>query len=107
MRCKVPICQAAFKQSNETVEFPLGFYVDDQMRTGGSVGAIEIKSAWRILDTSMGDELDRFYHQEAKVYVSASASQSGEAFCFKATLGLVGMHILQLGQRNRPLKASI
>ena len=40
----------AFMTSGKTVSFPLGSYVDDVTASGGSVGAIEIKSAWRILD---------------------------------------------------------
>lgn len=86
--------QAEFQMAGGTVSFPQGFYADDSTASGGSVGAIEVKSAWRILDENV-DRTDRFYTMRARIYVSDSASESGEGFCFPATLGLVGMHIIQ------------
>ena len=87
--------QETFKQMGNTVSFPQGFYANLSTRSGGSVGAMEVKFAWRILDASKGDQLDRFYTMPALVFVPAATSSSGQAFCFKATLGLVGMHIIQ------------
>lgn len=87
--------QQRFEQAGGTVSFPLGFYDDELARTGGSPGAIELKFSWRILDAARGDDLSRFYTMRALVYVPAAASESGNAFCFPATLGLVGMHIMQ------------
>lgn len=87
--------QLAFKDDGNTVSFPLGYYADLSTRTGGSVGAMELKFAWRILDATKGDQLDRFYTIQALVFVPAPTSASGQAFCFQATLGLVGLHIIQ------------
>ena len=94
--------QVKFKDSGEDISFPLGFYEVNETKTGGSVGAIEIKTAWRILDPSLGDDPSRFYTIEAKVVVSAEASDSGEGFCFDATLGLVGFHAIQRTTNPNP-----
>ncbi len=87
--------QQAFKDAGKTVSFPLGHYEDDKQKTGGSVGAMELKTAWRILDVSKGDDPSRFYTIEAKVVIDAENSDSGQSFCFDAQLGLVGFHIIQ------------
>ncbi|MBK8565868.1 MAG: hypothetical protein IPN76_21625 [Saprospiraceae bacterium] len=56
-------------------------------------GAIELKTAWRILDTSKGDDPSRYYSRNATIYVPAGNSKSGQALCIPATIGLVGFHI--------------
>jgi hypothetical protein len=76
------------------VSFPLGSYEDATARTGGSVGAVEVKTAWRILDFSAGDRVDRFFVLDARVFVPGSETVTGQDLCFPATLGLVGMHVL-------------
>jgi len=85
----------AFANAGNTVSFPLGFYDDPDDATGGSTGAMEIKAAWRILYPSLGDDPNRFYNIQARVYVPAGESKDGTAFCFEARLGLVGFHVIQ------------
>lgn len=90
--------QKAFQQAGKTVSFPRGHYDDREGQTGGAVGAIEIKSSWRILDTTgdgAGEEAGRFFTTPALVFVAGEDSVSGEPFCFEATLGLVGFHVIQ------------
>lgn len=87
--------QIRFAAAGKTVSFPLGFYTDPENAQGGSPGAIEVKAAWRILDSARGDDPSRYYAIEARVFVPADESASGEAFCFPALLGLVGFHVIQ------------
>ncbi|WP_315820379.1 hypothetical protein [Paraflavitalea speifideaquila] len=61
----------------------------------GSAGSMEIKTSWRILDTSKGDIPSRYYTREALIYVDADNSVSGKAFTIKALVGLTGMHIVR------------
>lgn len=87
--------QAAFQQAGSTVSFPLGSYADPDRRTGGSVGALEVKTAWRILEQENGDDPSRYFTRDGVVFVAAENSESGQAFCFEAKLGLVGFHVIQ------------
>lgn len=66
-------------------DFPAG--VND------TVGAIEIKTAWRILTDP--DDFDEFYTTEAQIMIPAKNSETGNARCIDAIVGLVGMHIMQ------------
>src|SRR5262245_46591562 len=61
----------------------------------GANGSIEIKTAWRIIDRSAGDDPSRYYTQEAFVAVAGDLVNGGSGFCATATVGLVGMHIIQ------------
>jgi hypothetical protein len=87
--------QATFHQQGKLVSFPLGYYQDSVKKSGGSVGAIEIKTAWRILDEKRGDKKDRYYTHEGTVYIDADHSETGKPLTITATLGLVGFHIMQ------------
>jgi hypothetical protein len=87
--------QQAFYDNHHKVDFPLGYYQDNSTKTGGSVGAIEIKTAWRMLDPSQGDRLDRYYTVDATIQVDAKHSQSGRPMTIDAKLGLVGFHVIQ------------
>lgn len=87
--------QVQFKAAGKTVSFPMGSYKDSKLRLGGAVGAIEIKTAWRILDPAKGDKPERFYTTPGLVYVHADNSESGKPFCFQANLGLVGFHAIE------------
>ena len=58
-------------------------------------GSMEIKTSWRILDTSKGDIPSRYYTRNAIIFVAANNSTTGNAFTIKATVGLVGMHIIR------------
>ncbi len=70
------------------VDFPLA-----SMTLPDSVGAIEIKAAWRILDESKGDDLSRYYHRKATIYIPGEYVKDGNALCVEETVGLVGFHI--------------
>lgn len=60
-----------------------------------TVGSMEIKTAWRILDTAKGDIPSRYYTRDALIYISGANSVSGKSFTIKAKVGLVGMHIIR------------
>lgn len=61
----------------------------------GKKGSIEIKTAWRILDKSAGDDPSRYYTQSAIIAVPGDLVSGGNKICASVTLGLVGMHIIQ------------
>ena len=82
----------------DTINFPPGFYADKKLMTGGRVGSMEVKAAWRILDPAAGDDSTRYYHQQALIAVPAENSASGQAFCISAMVGLVGLHIIHKTQ---------
>jgi hypothetical protein len=86
--------QTAFIKAGNSVDFPAGFYKDDAKGLGGSLGAMEIKAAWRILDPSKGDRLDRFYTRVADIYMDAEHTVNHKPLVVKnVTIGLVGFHI--------------
>jgi len=87
--------QTVFVDKGKTVSFPRGKYDDPQARTGGSVGAMEIKTAWRILGDGDGGVPHPMYRTPALVHVPASRSVTNRPFCFKTDLGLVGFHVIQ------------
>lgn len=84
----------AGQEAIDTINFPPGFYADAKLMTGGQVGSMEVKAAWRILQPASGDDSTRYYHQQALIAVPAENSASGQAFCISATVGLVGLHII-------------
>jgi hypothetical protein len=61
----------------------------------GSVGSIEIKTAWRIIDRNAGDDPSRYFTQLAMIGVPGDLVNGRQQFCSSVTLGLVGMHIIQ------------
>lgn len=83
------------KQQGVAITLPPGSYADAKTQTGGPIGAIELKVGWRILDPSKGDDPSRYFTRMARIFVPASASATGKAFCTKTvTLGLVALHIV-------------
>ena len=78
--------QAAFAGA---VTFPIA----NPSPSPATVGSIVIKSAWRILDASQGDDLSRYHKLDAFVYTPASNNPPTQAACTRQTLGLVGIHI--------------
>ncbi len=60
-----------------------------------TVGSMEIKASWRILDPGLGDDTTRYYTRDAVIQVPAQNSSTGNAFTVKAKVGLVGMHIIR------------
>lgn len=64
--------------------------------TNGAPGAIEIKTAWRVLSDS--SEASKYYTTKANIIAKVRPSGSGDGtdHCFaNVTIGLVGMHIAQ------------
>lgn len=59
-----------------------------------TIGAMEIKASWRILDPSKGDDTTRFYTRKAIILIPAAQSVTGNELQIEATVGLVGMHII-------------
>ena len=85
--------QQEFVDSNKQVMFTEGFYADTAANSGGTIGAMEIKASWRILDTSKGDDPHRFYTKQVVIYVDSSKSSTGKPLIINAAVGLVGLHI--------------
>jgi hypothetical protein len=86
----------AGQEAIDTVNFPPGFYADAKTMTGGRVGSMEVKAAWRILMPT--DDSTRYYHEQALIAVPAANSSTGQAFCIQASIGLVGLHIIHKTQ---------
>ncbi len=60
-----------------------------------TIGAMEIKASWRILDPAKGDDTTRYYTRDAVIYVAKENSADSQAFTVQAKVGLVGMHIIR------------
>jgi len=86
--------QEAFQEQGKRISFPLGAYEDSEKKTGGSIGAMEIKTAWRLLDPKKEDK-KKYYTVEGEIYVDTAHSESGQPLTIPATLGLVGFHVIQ------------
>jgi hypothetical protein len=76
-----------YTSHNNTFQLPVD--------SGDTVGSIEIKASWRVLDTAQGDDPSRYYSQEAIIYIPAENSVNGQPFTINCTVGLVGIHILR------------
>ncbi|MEM9293321.1 MAG: hypothetical protein AAGD01_16680 [Acidobacteriota bacterium] len=93
--------QQAFIEGGNTVNFTESANV-----ANGSLGAIELKISWRILDTTAGDNPDDYINIQALLSVDASeVRNSDEPICETVTLGLVGFHIVQKNPELRSLLA--
>lgn len=86
--------QMAYVNTVGSLQLPAGSYTGTYGMSGGPVGAIEIKASWRILDSTKGDDFDRYYHQTAQVTIGSQYTWSGKQLQFVATVGLVGFHII-------------
>lgn len=80
--------QQAFVAAGNTVLFPPG----DSTKPNGSVGAMELKAAWRIIDSS---QASRYLSTQALIDVQGAYVRDGQPLCAEVTLGLVGLHIIQ------------
>jgi hypothetical protein len=86
--------QEAFIKAGHQVSFPAGHYTNDTQGTGGSVGAMEVKAAWRMLDPSKGDKPERYYTRKATIYIAGENTVSGKPLVINnALVGLVALHI--------------
>lgn len=80
-------------QKGAVISFPPG-------KAGGQEGAIELKTAWKIL-TGM-DNASTYIRTPMRIYVPAKHSSTGKDFCTQPlTMGLVGIHILHKGTSQR------
>ncbi len=70
------------------ISFPSG-------EDNGSVGAVEIKTAWRIFTQTPADTaaMKRYYTIPVTIPINADQSVTGSEFKVSVTLGLVGFHI--------------
>ena len=80
--------QQAFVQAGNSVLFPPGA----QTPTNGTVGAIELKAAWRIVSDT---EKSSYFNIQALIDVQGAYVRDGAPLCATVTLGLVGLHIIQ------------
>jgi hypothetical protein len=74
-------------KNNDTLAFPTGTDKVDWS------GATEIKFAWKIIDTSKGDQPGRFFTMPAIIPAAGGGTQ-------EVTVGLVGMHIAHKSQSS-------
>ncbi|HSP15324.1 MAG TPA: hypothetical protein VLV78_11280 [Thermoanaerobaculia bacterium] len=82
-------------QVGKTIRFTPG------EKNGASEGAIEVKSAWRVLQPGK-DNLSRYFVRPMRVYVPAKHSATGQDFCTPTLqMGLIAMHIVHKGQAQR------
>jgi hypothetical protein len=77
----------AGQKATVPINFPTG-------SSASSVGAIEIKAAWKVLGN--GDDASRFFTQQAIVYNDAAGDPSPGTN--PVTVGLVGLHIAHKAQ---------
>jgi hypothetical protein len=95
--------QITFRKLGKHVVFPEGKYGPARPGDpGGDVGPMEIKAAWRILQTDKGDDPRRYYSEQAVITLDpANSPNPGQPFCVQATVGLVGLHILHKTQNGQ------
>ena len=86
--------QRRFRQAGKVVDFPRGHYEDKPARTGGELGAIAVKTAWKIIDAGRSEEVESYYTVDGLIAVPGDRSETGEALCIRTRLGLIGMHIM-------------
>ena len=86
--------QGRFQQAGKAVDFPLGHYRDKSTRTGGELGAIAVKTSWKIIDAGASEEAGAYYTVDGLIAVPAARSETGEALCIRARIGLIGMHVM-------------
>ncbi|GHA00558.1 hypothetical protein GCM10008090_06770 [Arenicella chitinivorans] len=71
-------------------------------KSNGKVGAIEMKTAWRILTPK--DQKSKYLSMEALLEVSSEMVSNQKPICAQVSLGLVGMHIMQKNPVRGDLK---
>ncbi len=85
--------QQKFVDKGKPVMFTAGFYSDTTHNAGGIVGAMEIKAAWKILDTTKGDNPNRYYTKQVVIYMDSSHTTTGKPLIINVLVGLVGFHV--------------
>ncbi len=80
--------------SSIPISFPLGTYEDDENLSGGTQGALIIKTSWRVLLPEHVDESSkRYFTMPGHIELAASDSADNTARCLSVHLAMVGMHI--------------
>jgi hypothetical protein len=83
--------KAGQQKFTNAISFPVG--ATNKGTTTGTVGAIVVKAAWKVLDPDdPNDNSASFHVTQAYVYTPASAGVTES--CKSETLGLVGLHIV-------------
>jgi hypothetical protein len=72
------------KSRTDSISFPAGSAKEDWS------GSYSIKLAWKVLDTSRGDDPSRYLHRSATIL---DLADDGHPYWHEAVVGLVGMHI--------------
>ena len=76
------------------IEFP-----DGSTKEIGSIGAMEIKAAWRIFPEGTSEDIkNRYYTKKALIYIPQKYAESKQDICNLKTVGLVGLHIIHKTQ---------
>ena len=80
--------QGPTQLAEKFVSFPAG-------ASAGPVGAVEIKTAWRVLPdpATASDTAKRYYSIATTLDIPAEQSESGKRLRLPVTLGLIGFHI--------------
>ena len=86
--------QPRFGQAGKVVDLPRGYYRDKPTRTGGELGAIAVKTSWKIIDSSASEAVGSYYTVDGLITVPGARSETGEALCIRTRIGLIGMHIM-------------
>ena len=85
--------QEAFKAANpDGWDLPRGEVKGGDLLNKSIPGAMELKTAWRILPEGGSDS---YYTLPGLVEIPAKHSATGKTLCLDVTLGMVGMHIMQ------------
>ncbi len=82
--------QAAF---SDPIVFPEGEVTEG---TTGTIGAFMIKAAWKLMDGD--DDPTKFHTTKALIYTPPSENPPVAESCSEATVGLVGLHVVQKTQ---------
>lgn len=83
--------KAGQQKFTDTITFPAG--ETQKGGTTGTVGAIVVKAAWKVLDPNDPNDTAANFHV-TKAYVYTPASTGVTESCKTETLGLVGLHIV-------------
>jgi hypothetical protein len=78
-------------------EFPQGSITKGT--TDGTIGAIVIKAAWKVLDPQE-KQSSRFHTARVLVYIPPQENPKIREKCYVATVGLVGLHIVHRTQAD-------
>ena len=65
-----------FRQVRKAVDFPLGHYEDKPARTGGALGALAVKTSWRIIDADASEETGACYTVDGRILAGQDANFS-------------------------------